>query len=274
MEEHDFVAAEAHALRQLHRSDGALCRRSAARSADALLGRPARLLPRHGRTSMRQTVAVVIIERYAVAGGMSLYLDELGCGMRCFRSRISERVLDPRGLLVQRSPGGSGGGAALRPGILLLTARGALDRDGNRSADRGAALEPSGAPDLQGYLKSLRGMSDRRPHAPVTARDRSATSAGASRTISCASGSASSFPYQEDLKTGLPRPRSCISERDRAAVLNDHVSASTFESALPAVGATDRDARDARRCVVGQRTERTSAATKTRIDRRSWMSLG
>src|SRR5690606_15408206 len=37
------------------------------------------------------------IERYAVAGGMSMYLDELGRGE--LRTRICERVLDHRGPL-------------------------------------------------------------------------------------------------------------------------------------------------------------------------------
>ena len=42
--------------------------------------------------------ALEMVERYAVAGGMSLYLDELGRG-GTLRQRVCARVLDPRGPL-------------------------------------------------------------------------------------------------------------------------------------------------------------------------------
>lgn len=162
------------------------------------------------------------VERYAVAGGMSLYLDELGRGGP-LRQRVCTRVLDPRGPLFNdprevleeelRSPG-------VYYSLLeeLSTGRKSL-------ADLATALGRR-TPDLQGYLKTLRGMQVVDRHAPVTARDdernhRWSLSDGFMRFWF-----RFVFPYQEDLRSGLAP--GLLYRGEIETQLADHVSP-TFE---------------------------------------------
>jgi AAA+ ATPase superfamily predicted ATPase len=164
--------------------------------------------------------AVDQIERYAVAGGMSLYLDEIGRG-KLLSQRICDRVLDPRGPLFNdprevleeelRSPG-------VYYSLLeeLSTGRKSL-------ADLGIALGRR-TTDLQGYLKSLRGMRIVERHAPVTARDDERNHRWSLADDFLRFWFRFVFPFQEDLKTGLPPT---VLYRDEITPqLNDHVSPS------------------------------------------------
>ncbi|HLL91352.1 MAG TPA: ATP-binding protein, partial [Solirubrobacteraceae bacterium] len=113
------------------------------------------------------TTATDKVERYAIAGGMSLYLDELGRG-GTLRQRVCARVLDPRGPLFNdprevleeelRSPG-------VYYSLLEELAT------GKKSLSDLATALGRRTPDIQGYLKTLRGMHIVERHAPVTARD-------------------------------------------------------------------------------------------------------
>jgi len=148
---------------------------------------------------------VDMIERYAVAGGMSLYLDELGRD-GTLRQRVCARVLDPRGPLFNgprevleeepRSPG------------VYYSLLEELSSGRKSLADLAAALGRR-TPDLQGYLRTLRGMRVVDRHAPVTAREdernhRWELSDGFMRFWF-----RFVFPFQEDLKTGsLPESSS------------------------------------------------------------------
>lgn len=69
--------------------------------------------------------AVDLVERYAVAGGMGLYLDELGRG-GSLRQRVCSRVLDPR--VRCSTTRARSWTRSCAPRGLLLAARGALDR--------------------------------------------------------------------------------------------------------------------------------------------------
>jgi AAA+ ATPase superfamily predicted ATPase len=162
--------------------------------------------------------AVEKVERYAVAGGMSLYLDELGRDAT-LRQRVCARVLDPRGPLFNdprevleeelRSPG------------VYYSLLEELSSGRKSLADLAAALGRR-TPDLQGYLRTLRGMQVVDRHAPVTAREdernhRWELSDGFMRFWF-----RFVFPYQEDLKTGLA-PRVLYREEIEPQ-LADHVS--------------------------------------------------
>ena len=106
------------------------------------------------------------VERFAVAGGMSLYLDELGGG-GSLRERICSRVLNSRGSLFDdprevleeelRSPG-------IYFSILEELAA------GERSAGDLATAIGVKTPDLSQYLKTLQGMSLVERVAPVAGR--------------------------------------------------------------------------------------------------------
>lgn len=167
--------------------------------------------------------AADMIERYAVAGGISLYLDELGRG-GTLRQRVCARVLDPRGPLFNdprevleeelRSPG------------VYYSLLEELSTGKKSLADLAAALGRR-TPDLQGYLKTLRGMQVVDRHAPVTAREdernhRWSLSDGFMRFWF-----RFVFPYQEDLKTGL-QPNVLYREEIEAQ-LADQISP-TFEA--------------------------------------------
>ena len=166
--------------------------------------------------------AVERVERFAVAGGMSLYLDELARG-GALAERIRARVLDPRGPLFNdpreileeelRTPG-------VYYSILeeLSTGRKSL-------GDLAAALGRK-TTDLQGYLDTLREMRVVNRSSPVTApEERNHRYALADdymrfwfRFV---------FPFQEELKTGLPPT---VLYRDEVApVLGDQIGP-TFEA--------------------------------------------
>ncbi|MGH2894644.1 MAG: ATP-binding protein [Solirubrobacteraceae bacterium] len=170
----------------------------------------------------RQASAVEMVERYAVAGGMSLYLDELGRD-GTLRQRACARVLDPRGPLFNdprevleeelRSPG------------VYYSLLEELSSGRKSLADLAAALGRR-TPDLQGYLRTLRGMQVVDRHAPVTAREdernhRWELSDGFMRFWF-----RFVFPYQEDLKTGLAP--GVLYREEIEPQLADHVSP-TFE---------------------------------------------
>jgi AAA+ ATPase superfamily predicted ATPase len=166
--------------------------------------------------------AIELVERYAVAGGMSLYLDELGRGAPLSR-RITERVLDPRGPLFN-DPREVLEEELRAPGIYyslleeLSTGRKSLTELGTALGRR--------SPDLQGYLKTLLGMRVVDRSAPVTARDQERNQRWTLADDFMRFWFRFVFPFQEDLKTGLPP--AALYKAEIGPVLNDHV-ASTFE---------------------------------------------
>jgi AAA+ ATPase superfamily predicted ATPase len=170
-----------------------------------------------------QASAVEKVERYAVAGGMSLYLDELGAGAT-LKQRVCARVLDPRGPLFNdprevleeelRSPG------------VYYSLLEELSTGKKSLADLATALGRR-TPDLQGYLKTLRGMRVVQRHAPVTAVDRERNHRWSLGDGFLRFWFRFVFPYQEELGTGLP-PR--VLYRDEIEPrLAGHVSP-TFEA--------------------------------------------
>lgn len=166
--------------------------------------------------------AVERIERYSIAGGMSLYLDELGRGAT-LEQRITGRVLDPRAPLFNdprevleeelRSPG-------IYYSLLeeLATGKKSL-------ADLATALGRR-TTDLQGYLKTLRGMRVVDRHAPVTARGDVRSHRWSLDDDFMRFWFRFVFPYQEDLKTGLLPD--VLYRNEIAPQLADHISP-TFE---------------------------------------------
>ncbi|MGA2165588.1 MAG: ATP-binding protein [Solirubrobacteraceae bacterium] len=169
------------------------------------------------------TSAIDKVERYAVAGGMSLYLDELGRG-GTLRQRVCMRVLDPRGPLFSdprevleeelRSPG-------VYYSLIETLAT------GKRSLSDLATALGRRTPDLQGYLKALRGMHIVERHAPVTARDRERNHRWSLSDGFMRFWFRFVFPYQEDLKTGLAP--GVLYREEIEPQLADHVSP-TFEA--------------------------------------------
>lgn len=162
--------------------------------------------------------AIDKVERYAVAGGMSLYLDELGMD-GSLRRRVCSRVLDPRGPLFN-DPREVLDEELRSPGIYYSLLE-ELSTGKRSLADLAAALGRR-TPDLQGYLKTLRGMQIVDRHAPVTAREdmrnhRWSLSDGFMRFWF-----RFVFPYQEDLKTGLAP--SVLYREEIESRLADHVS--------------------------------------------------
>jgi AAA+ ATPase superfamily predicted ATPase len=154
---------------------------------------------------------------------MSLYLDELGLG-GALPDRIRRRVLDPRGPLFNdprevleeelRTPG-------VYYSILeeLATGKKSL-------GDLASALGRK-TTDLQGYLDRLRAMRVVSRSAPVTAIQDERNHRYALADDYMRFWFRFVFPFQEDLKTGLPTD---VLYRDEVApVLGDHVSP-TFEA--------------------------------------------
>lgn len=164
------------------------------------------------------TSAVDKVERYAVAGGMSLYLDELGRG-GTLRQRVCVRVLDPRGPLFNdprevleeelRSPG-------VYYSLLEALAT------GKRSLSDLATALGRRTPDLQGYLKTLRDMHIVERHAPVTARDEERNHRWSLSDGFIRFWFRFVFPYQEDLKTGLAP--GVLYREEIEPQITDHVS--------------------------------------------------
>ncbi len=168
------------------------------------------------------TTAVDLIERHAVAGGMSLYLDEIGRG-KLLGQRICDRVLDPRGPLFN-DPREVLEEELRAPGIYYSLLE-ELSTGKKSLADLGTAFGRR-TTDLPSYLKSLRDMRIVERHAPVTARDDERNQRWSLADDFLRFWFRFVFPFQEDLKTGLP-PK--VLYRDEIAPqLNDHVSP-TFE---------------------------------------------
>jgi uncharacterized protein len=169
------------------------------------------------------TTATDKVERYAVAGGMSLYLDELGGG-GTLRQRVCARVLDPRGPLFNdprevleeelRSPG------------VYYSLLEALATGEKSLSDLATALGRR-TPDIQGYLKTLRGMHIVERHAPVTARDEARNHRWSLSDGFMRFWFRFVFPYQEDLKTGLAP--GVLYREEIEPQIADHVSP-TFEA--------------------------------------------
>ena len=163
------------------------------------------------------------IERFSVAGGMSLYLDEVA-REGPLRNRISERVLNPRGPLFNdprevldeelRAPG-------TYYSLLeeLSTGRKSL-------ADLATALGRR-TTDIQSYLRNLRDMRVVERSAPVTARDDVRNHRYSLADDFMRFWFRFVFPFQEDLKTGLPPEH--LYDVEISDVLAEHTSP-TFES--------------------------------------------
>lgn len=163
------------------------------------------------------------IERYAVAGGMSLYLDELGRGRGDLRERICERVLSHRGPLFN-DPREVLEEELRQPGIYFsLLEELAL---GERALGDLATSLGKRTSDLGPYLGMLEEMRLAERIAPVTAgrdhRDHRFRLADNFlrfwfRFV---------FNFQEDLRTGL-RPEDHY-DGEIAPVLSEHI-ATIFE---------------------------------------------
>lgn len=163
------------------------------------------------------------IERYAVSGGMSLYLDELAHG-GSLRDRVCKRVLDPRGPLFN-DPREVLEEELRAPGVYyslleeLSTAKRSL-------GELGSALSRK-TTDLQGYLDTLREMRIVYRAARVTALEDERSHRYNLADDFMRFWFRFVFPFQEELKTGLP-PRALYTE-EIAPLLADHVSP-TFEA--------------------------------------------
>lgn len=167
--------------------------------------------------------SVEAIERFAVAGGMSLYLDELA-RQGPLRERVASRVLNSRGPLFNdprevleeelRSPG---------------TYYSLLEElaTGKKSLGDMATAIGRRTTDIQGYLRTLREMRIVGRSAPVTARDDDRNHRYSLADDFMRFWFRFVFPFQEELKTGLPPER--LYDVEIADVLGEHVSP-TFEA--------------------------------------------
>ena len=169
------------------------------------------------------TAAVERIERYAVSGGMSLYLDELARG-GALAERIRMRVLDPRGPLFN-DPREVLEEELRTPGVYYSI----LEElsTGKKSLGDLATTLGRKTTDLQGYLEMLRDMRVVSRSAPVTALEEERNHRYALADDYMRFWFRFVFPFQEELKTGLPP---AVLYRDEVApVLGDHISP-TFEA--------------------------------------------
>lgn len=173
---------------------------------------------------MPELTAQQRVERYAVAGGMSLYLDELGRGSADLRERVCQRVLNHRGPLFN-DPREVLEEELRQPRIYFsLLEELAL---GMRSIGDLATALSRRSTELSPYLDTLKDLRLVERMAPVTAdrsfRDHRYRIADAFlkfwfRFV---------FNFQEDLRAGL-HPNDHY-DGEVAPVLADHV-APTFES--------------------------------------------
>jgi hypothetical protein len=173
---------------------------------------------------VQETDACARIERYAVAGGMSLYLDEIGRGRGDLRRRVCERVLNHRGPLFN-DPREVLEEELRQPGIYFSLLE-ELAYSERAIGDLAGALGKRTS-DLGPYLDTLEEMRIIERIAPVTAarghRD---------HRFRLADGFLRFwfhfvFNFQEDLRTGL-RPEAHY-DGEIAPVLSEHV-APVFES--------------------------------------------
>jgi AAA+ ATPase superfamily predicted ATPase len=164
------------------------------------------------------------IERFAVAGGMSLYLDELARGPGGLSKRVCDRVLDRRGPLFN-DPREVLEEEFRQPGVYFSLLE-ALAKGDRGVGDLATELKTK-TTDLTPYLETLREMQLIERLAPVThgrtSRDHRFRIADGFlrfwfRFV---------FPFQEDLRSGLRPADHYAGEVE--PVLADHV-APTFES--------------------------------------------
>jgi AAA+ ATPase superfamily predicted ATPase len=167
--------------------------------------------------------AVDRIERYAVSGGMTLYLDELARG-GALRTRIQSRVLDPRGPLFN-DPREVLEEELRAPGVYYSVLE-ELATGKKSLGDLGSVLGAK-TTDLQGYLDTLREMRVVERSAPVTAQDDARSHRYRLADDYMRFWFRFVFPFQEDLKTGLP-PDTLYADEIQP-VLGDHISP-TFEA--------------------------------------------
>ena len=163
------------------------------------------------------------IERYALAGGMSLYLDELA-RVAPLRDRICTRVLNPRGPLFN-DPREVLEEELRTPGTYYSLLE-ELSTGTKSLADLATALGRR-TTDIQGYLKTLVGMRVVERSAPVTARDDARNHRYRLADDYMRFWFRFVFPFQEELKTGLPPE--VLYDIEIAGLLGDHVSP-TFEA--------------------------------------------
>jgi len=164
------------------------------------------------------TGAVERIERCAVSGGMSLYLDELARG-GSLGERIRTRVLDPRGPLFN-DPREVLEEELRTPGVYYSILE-ELSTGKKSLGDLATALGRK-TTDLQGYLDMLREMRVISRSAPVTALEQERRHRYVLADDYMRFWFRFVFPFQEDLKTGLP---AAVLYRDEVApALGDHVS--------------------------------------------------
>ncbi len=159
------------------------------------------------------------IESYAVAGGTSLYLDELARGRGDLRARVCERVLNPRGPLFN-DPREILEEELRQPGIYFSLLE-ELASGGRAIGDLATALGKR-TRDLGPYLESLEEMRLVEKIAPVTARH-----AQRDHRFRLADGFMRFwfrfvFNFQEDLRTGL-QPKDHY-DGEIAPVLSEHVA--------------------------------------------------
>jgi AAA+ ATPase superfamily predicted ATPase len=172
---------------------------------------------------VQEPTARARVERYALAGGMSMYLDELARGRGDLRERVCERVLSHRGPLFN-DPREVLEEELRQPGIYFSLLE-ELALGGRAVGDLAASLGKRTS-DLSPYLEMLEEMRLAEKIAPVTAghghRDHRYRLADNFlrfwfRFV---------FNFQEDLRTGL-RPEDHY-DGEIAPVLSEHI-ATVFE---------------------------------------------
>jgi uncharacterized protein len=158
------------------------------------------------------------VERFAVSGGMSLYLDEIGRGGPLAR-RIQERVLDSRGPLFN-DPREVLEDELREPGVYfsILEELGG----GERSSGGIATALAKRTTDLGPYLKTLREMGLVEQRGPIGARPGSRDHRFRLADDFLRFWFRFVFPFQDDLSAGL-RPSDHY-EGEVAPVLGDHVA--------------------------------------------------
>jgi uncharacterized protein len=158
------------------------------------------------------------IERYAVSGGMALYLDELGRG-GSLRDLICDRALNPRGPLFN-DPREILEEQLQAPSVYYSILEELSAKKSRDLGDIAATLGRKG-PDLTFYLDRLRGMRVVERFAPLGSERgyRYSLSDGFMRFWF-----RFVFPFQEDLRTGLA-PRT-LYEHEISPVFGDYISPS------------------------------------------------
>jgi AAA+ ATPase superfamily predicted ATPase len=162
--------------------------------------------------------AVDAIERFSVAGGMSLYLDELA-RKGPLRERVCDRVLDSRGPLFN-DPREVLEEELRAPGTYYSLLE-ELSTGKKSLADMATALGRR-TTDIQSYLRTLRDMRIVERSAPVTAREDERNHRYRLADDFMRFWFRFVFPFQEDLKTGLPPDQ--LFDLEIAKVLGEHTS--------------------------------------------------